>query len=65
MPLNIIQQYKCLGLVINEHVDFNVTEEHVAKATGRALGVLIAKSKAYGDMPFTYLEICFKVLYYL
>ena len=47
-----MQQYKYLGLVINEFLDYKVTAEMVAKSASRALGVLIAKSKAHGGMPY-------------
>ena len=52
-------QYKYLGLVLNQLFDFNDPAEQVAKAAGRALHVLIAKSKMYWGMPF----ICFRKLF--
>ena len=59
VPLKIVPQYTYLGLVLNEHLDFSVTAAHVAKTAGRGLGVLIAKSKAYGGVPFA----CFSKLF--
>ena len=44
---------------MHEFLDFGITADYVAKAASRALGVLIAKSKALGGMPFK----CFKKLY--
>jgi len=58
-PLQIVDKYKYLGLMLNEFLDFKVTAEHVARSASRALGLLIAKSKAYGGMPFK----CFRKLY--
>ena len=43
----------------NEFLDFRITADYVAKAANRALGILIAKSKALGGMPFK----CFKKLH--
>ena len=57
--LEYVNQYKYLGLMISEHLDMKVTADHVAKAASRALGLLIAKSKAMGGIPYN----CFKKLY--
>jgi hypothetical protein len=57
--LNVVNGYRYLGLYLNEFLDFKVTADHVAKAANRALGVIIAKSKAFGGMPFS----CFQKLY--
>ncbi len=57
--IDITDQYKYLGLVLSDHLDFAVTAKHVAKSAGRALGSLIAKSKAYGGLPFE----CYTKLY--
>lgn len=54
-----VKEYRYLGLVLNEHLDWNLTAKHVAKSAHRALGALIAKSKAYGGLPFR----VFKKLY--
>ena len=50
--LEVSNTYKYLGLYLNEFLDFNQTAKQVAKSAGRALGLLIAKSKAYGGMPY-------------
>ena len=39
-------QYKYLGLVLTEHLDYSVTANIVAQSENRALDLLIAKSKA-------------------
>ena len=48
--------YICMNSLI---LLFRITADYVAKAASRALGILIAKSKALGEMPFK----CFKKLY--
>lgn len=50
--LDYTHQYKYLGLILNEHLDFNITAKAVAQSASRALGLLIAKFKAYGGFPF-------------
>ena len=46
-----VHQYKYLGLLFTEHLDYNLTAKYVAKAASRALGLLISKAKAHGDHP--------------
>ena len=50
--LGIVDQYRYLGLVLNEYLDYKVTAINVAKAAHRALGVLISKDKNHGGMPY-------------
>ena len=50
--LEVVQRYKYLGLILTETLDYSVTATMVAQAAGRALGLLIAKSKASGGMPY-------------
>ncbi len=50
--LSIVQQYKYLGLIFTEFLDYQKTAKMVAKSASRALGLLIAKSKASGGMPY-------------
>ena len=50
--IQFVKQNRYLGLTLNEFLDFSVTSKYVAKAAHRALGLLIAKSKAYGGLPF-------------
>ena len=49
--LNIVTQYKYLGLILTEHLDLCFTAKTVAQAATRALGVLITKFKQNGEMP--------------
>ena len=50
--LSRTDKYKYLGLWLTEHLDLNYMAKEVAKAAHRALGLLTAKSKAYGGMPY-------------
>ena len=52
-------QYKYLGLVLTEHLDYAVTAKIVAQSANRAMGFLIAKSKAFGGLQYE-LSISFK-----
>ena len=47
-----VDRYKYLGLILHYKLDFSVTAQAVAKSATRALGLLIAKAKAFGG--FTY-----------
>lgn len=53
-----MEKYKYLGLILTEFLDFHVMAKAVAASAGRALGVLIAKFKASGGMPYK----CFTTL---
>ncbi|XP_060597913.1 uncharacterized protein LOC132751716 [Ruditapes philippinarum] len=50
--LNIVDRYMYLGLMLQEHLDFNVTAKVVAQSASRALGLLIAKCKSSGGLPY-------------
>ena len=52
VPLAIAEKYKYLGLILTEHLDYDKTAALVAKSAGRALGLMIAKAKAYGGLPY-------------
>ncbi len=56
---HILDRYKYLGLILSEHLDYNITATMVAQAASRALGVLIAKDNVHGGMLF----ICYSKLY--
>ncbi len=58
-PVHYVNKYKFLGLVIDEHLDYQSTVKMVAKAAGRALGLLIEKVKSYGGVPYD----CYTKLY--
>ncbi len=45
MVLQIVEQYKYLGIVITEFIDYNVVAQILADAANRALGSVINKYK--------------------
>ena len=50
--------YRYLGVHLNEHLDFAVTAEILAKAGGRALGAVISKIHSYKDVGYnTYSQL--------
>ncbi len=57
--IHIVDRYKYLGLILSEHLDYHFTTTMVAQAASQVLGLLIAKDKAHGGMPF----ICYSKLY--
>ncbi len=58
-PIHYVNKYKYLGLVIDEHLDYQHTAIMVVKASGHALGLLIAKVNSNGGVPYD----CFTKLY--
>ena len=52
--LDFVSQYKYLGVMLNEHFDLSVMVKAVAKSASRALGLLIAKDKAFGGICLTH-----------
>ena len=48
--IDVIPEYKYLGLILDEHLNYNVVAKSVAAAANGALGLLIVNSKAYGGM---------------
>ena len=57
--VHIVEDQKYLGLYFRDNMDFNCTAKKVAQAANRSLGLLIAKFKAYGGIPYT----CFSRLH--
>lgn len=47
-----VDRYAYLGLTLSEHLDYNVMVKVVAQSASRALGLLIAKYKCLGGMPY-------------
>ena len=60
--IEVVSQYKYLGLILTEFVDYNVTTKIVSQSAGRALGLLISKDKAFGGMPFECYSKCYDAL---
>ncbi len=50
--LNIVDIYKYLGVVLQENLDFKITEEVLAGAASRALGATISKFKCLKNIGF-------------
>ena len=50
--VQLTDKYKYLGLIFTEHLNYDVMAKTVSDAANRALGLLIAKFKMYGGMPF-------------
>ena len=50
--LSYKDRYRYLGLWLTEHMDYDFMAKEVSKAAHRALGLIIAKSKVLGGMPF-------------
>lgn len=52
LDISIAEKYIYLGLTLDEFLNFNITASFVAQSASRALGLLIAKYKALGGMPY-------------
>ncbi len=50
--LEIVEQYKYLGIIMDEHAGFQKTADLLAGSAGRALGSVINKIKANKDLGF-------------
>ena len=50
--LATVDKYLYLGIALTEFPDFNITANIVSQSASRALGLLIAKFKAIGGLPF-------------
>ena len=60
--IKFIHQYKYLGLIISEHLDMLVMVKMMAQSASRALGLLIAKDKALGGMPYQCFSKCYDAI---
>ena len=52
VTLDIVNQYKYLGTVFSEHLDFEITSSILAGAAGRALGAIISKFKTLKNVGY-------------
>ena len=50
--INTVEKYTYLGIALTEFLDYEITAKIVAQSINRALGLLIAKYKSIGGMPF-------------
>ena len=60
--MELVKQYKYLGLIFTEFLDLLTMAKTVAKSASRALGLLISKDKAFGGMPFKCYTRCYDAL---
>ena len=60
--IDLCSQYKYLGLMLEEHINFELTAKHVSKSAHRALGLLIAKNKAQGGFLYEILKTLYDVM---
>ena len=49
--LQVVDRYTYLGLLLSEHLDFELTAKYAAQSASRALGLLISKCKFPGGLP--------------
>ena len=59
LDLEVCSKYRYLGLWFTEHLDLQYMVKQVAASAQRSLGLLIAKSKCTGGMPYN----CYSKLY--
>ena len=57
--IEFIHQYKYFGLIFSEHLDMLVMVKMIAQSESRALGLLIAKDKTLGGMPYQCFSKCY------
>ncbi len=50
--LEIVKQYKYLGVFLDEQFDFNVTANVLAGAVGRALCTVLTQFRKFGNIGF-------------
>ena len=50
--VSVIDSNTYLGVVLNEHLDYNIMVKWFAQNASRALGLLIVKCKAIGGVPY-------------
>ena len=58
-PLELTDQYKYLGVIFTEHLDFMQMSKVIAQSASRALGLLISKDKYLGGMPYECFIKCY------
>lgn len=50
--IKVMKQYAYLGLLLSEHLYYNLMAKHVSWSDSRAIGLVISKFKAYGGLPY-------------
>ena len=51
--IETVAQYKYLGIILDEFLDFSVTSEVLAGAAGRALGAIVARHRQVNDLNYS------------
>ena len=57
--LELISQYKYLGVIFTEHLNFLSMSKMAAQSASRALGLLISKDKAFSGIPYECFTKCY------
>ena len=60
--LDIVLHYKYLGLLVTDHVDYNIAVKAIAQSATRALGGVKVKYKSRGGLPYETFKKLFDVL---
>ena len=60
--IEFIHQFKYLGLILSEHLDYACYGLNDSAIRSRALGLLIAKDKALGGMPYQCFSKCYEAI---
>ncbi len=50
--IQVVDRYRYLGLIFTEYLDVSIMAKYVSQAAQRVLGILNAKSKAHGGIPY-------------
>ena len=58
-----VNQYIYLGILVTEHLDYTAIAKRVANSASRAFGLLVAKFKTLGGMPFNTYTKLYDLLY--
>ena len=57
--LEVVENYKYLGLYLNEYMNFTIAKDVLAESGSRALGSIISKFKTFTNVTYN----CFTKLY--
>ena len=60
--IEIVNWYKYLGVLLDDHLDFNTTTELLAGAAGRALGAVLTKFKNFRNIGFNAFQKLFDTI---
>ena len=52
ISLDVVSQYRYLGVILTEHLDYAVTVKSVSQVASRAFGSLVCKFKHFGGFPY-------------